>query len=207
MKLLARTKCLAVVCGVVGWLGGALPVLAQMPAPVLEFASDPNTVIVEYTHIHHMLAEPDPTPLLRIYGDGRVRVHYPVYMAKAGDYELWLSAGELRGIVLGLAADGIMDFDPVAAKDEWRGAKEAERGRGEAYHVSDVTETAIEVRLQFYRPAGATALIPNLQKRVRWPNVHTDARRYPDLAPVRAVAAAEARLQALLKRRDLVRIQ
>ncbi|MCP3956525.1 MAG: hypothetical protein GY719_01595 [bacterium] len=179
---------------------------AQQPAPNLEYSPDPGTVVVQYTHIHHMLAQRDPQPLMRIYGDGRVRVHYPVYSPDAGDYELRLTPRELRELLHGLAGDGIMDFDQSAARQQRQQAVAAERAAGRLHYVSDATETVIGVRLEAYGPAGADEA-PGLEKAVRWLNVYTDSQQYPDLAPVRAIAAAETRLRTLLERSDLTRVR
>ena len=48
---------------------------------------------------------------MQIYGDGRVHLHYPVYMQRSGDYELELGNLELRQLLLSLAETGAMDFD------------------------------------------------------------------------------------------------
>ena len=183
----------------------ALPAGAQVPR--VELPSNSGVVVLEYTVIHQMLAEVDPEPLMRIHADGRVRVHFPVYMAKAGDYELRLSPSELRGLFLELSADGILDFDEAGTTAERNSAEAAERAAGRLHHVSDVTETLIDMRLASYRPAGAAAAIPGFEKSVRWPNVHTDAQRFRGVAGVQSLARAEERLRSILDRSDLIRVR
>ena len=67
--------------------------------------------VIEYNLVHGMLAQPDPVPLLRVYGDGRVHVHFPAYMKRAGDYELLLNQVELDELLRQLDDNGIMSFD------------------------------------------------------------------------------------------------
>ena len=59
------------------------------------FARDAATVVVSYTEVLGEIGEADAGPSVHVHGDGRVRVHYPAYMTRAGDWELQLSAEEL----------------------------------------------------------------------------------------------------------------
>ena len=67
--------------------------------PAVSRGQSSADLVLEYGHIHHMLAEQDSLPLLRIYADGLVKVHYPAYMSRAGDYELLLSRAELMTLL------------------------------------------------------------------------------------------------------------
>jgi len=193
----------ALICA--AWFAAVSPAAAQRPT--IELPANADTVVLEYTTVHHMLAEQDPEPLLRIFADGRVRVHYPVYMAKAGDYEARISAAELRGLLLYLAADGVLEFDPSATREQRAIAAAAERSAGRLHHVSDVTETLIEIRLGSYRAADAQDVVTGFRKSVRWPNVYTDAQRFGAIAGVQTLARAEERLRAFLNRPDLARVR
>lgn len=54
--------------------------------PVFAFSATSSEPVIEYDVVHHLLAERDPSPLLRIYGNGRVHDHFPAYMRRADDY-------------------------------------------------------------------------------------------------------------------------
>ncbi len=158
-------------------------------------------IVLEYTLIHSMLAENDPIPLLRIYQDGRVQVHYPVFKKRAGDYEMWMTSDEFDELFSSLAADGLMNRDVEAAKSLRRTMSREKAAQGEFYHVSDVTETVIKVSTQMVRRPASQARLGRshkLDKTIRWNNVYTDAKRFPDLASVRSIAACEGRLRALM---------
>ncbi len=179
----------------------ALLVLLWAAQPAMPMRAQVNDVVVlEYSHIHHMIEDQDPTPLLRIYQNGLVRVHYPAYMQRAGDYEFSLSSEELVKLFESVEADGLLGLDLRGAVGE-REALEAQRSAaGELYNVSDITETVIRLRPGEVRGFDAVRASADLLQTIRWPNVYTDARRYPELAPVQSIAAVERRLHEILDR-------
>jgi len=166
-------------------------------ATPLSAQRDTDVVVLEYNHVHHMLAEQDLVPLLRIYENGLVRVHYPKYMQRAGDYQHSLSPDELVQLFVSLTADGLVDLDLEAAGAERDAVAARRRAGGELHHVSDVTETLILLRPGRVPGFSSGRDSADLQT-IRWPNVHSDARFYPGLAPVQSSAAAERRLQEIM---------
>ena len=106
--------------------------------PAFQYSETAAEPVIEYNLVHHMLAEPDPEPLLRIYGNGRVHVHYPAYMTRAGNYELQLSQPELRTLLRALATDGIIDFDPAATRYQRQQLVAQQRAAtGTMFYISD----------------------------------------------------------------------
>ena len=166
--------------------------------PVKAQAND--VVVLEYGHIHHMIEDQDPTPLLRIYQDGLVRVHYPVYMQRAGDYEFSLSAEELVLLFESVEAEGLLLLDIQEAAAEREAIEARQTAGGELFDVSDVTETVIRLRPSEVRGFSGVQASGGLLRTIRWPNVYTDARRYPELASVQSIAAVARRLQEILDR-------
>jgi hypothetical protein len=185
--------------------GGGAP--ANPPQPRFRFATDAVEPIIEYVEVQEMLAAPDPEPLLRVYGDGRVHVHLPVYMKRAGDYELRLPPAELDELIRSLAQDGIIDFDPVAVAQGRQQAIAQQRAtEGTLSVISDATETVITVRLDEYQRGPAAAPILKLNKRFAWKNLQQDARRFPQSQAIQRAAAGQQRLRALLVRPDLQKL-
>lgn len=128
--------------------------------------------LIEYNLIQELLAEADPEPLLRVYGNGRVHVHYPVYMKKAGDYELQLSKPELNVLIRSLADNGIIDFDHGTAMAHRKQFEAQQRATtGILYYVSDATETVVDIRLDEYQRSASDKRITNLKKRFTWKNL------------------------------------
>jgi len=196
-----KTKIISVVvlttCLVSVWLP------AQQSAPDLAFPADPDYLLLSFTYIHSMLENPDTTPLMQIYGDGRVHVHYPVYMQRAGDYELQLGNLELRQLLLSLAETGALDLDIQELGELHQLQKELLAQQNLLIYISDSTEMVINVHLEFYKPPGTSAQIDNFQKSVRWSNVAQEAQLFPELIELQGLAEAERQLQAILERVNL----
>ena len=176
--------------------------------PAFKYSETAAEPVIEYNLVHRMLAKPDPVPLLRIYGNGRVHVHYPAYMTRAGNYELQLSQSELRTLLRALATDGIIDFDPAATRYQRQQFDAQQRAAtGTLFYVSDSSDTVIGIRLNEYQKRPGTARILNLEKRFIWPDLKQDARRFPQLREITNANKAAQRLDTLLHRADLVKIR
>jgi hypothetical protein len=174
--------------------------------PAFEYSETAAEPVIEYNLVHHMLAEPDPEPLLRIYGNGRVQVHYPAYMTKAGNYELQLSQPELRTLLRALATDGIIDFDRAATRYQRQQVDAQQRAAsGTMFYISASSDTVIDIRLNEYQKGPGTARVLNLKKRFSWPDLKQDARRFPQLREITNANNAAQRLETLLHRDDLVK--
>ena len=176
--------------------------------PAFKYSETAAEPVIEYNLVHRMLAKPDPVPLLRIYGNGRVHVHYPDYMTKAGDYEVQLSQSELRALMRSLITDGIIDFDPAPVRSQ-RQQLDAQRraATGTMFYISDSSDTVIDIRLNEYQKGPGTARVVNLKKRFSWPDLKQDARRFPQLREITNANNAAQRLETLLHRNDLVKIR
>ena len=191
----------------------ALPFCAYAPGataapgdshPWFTLAEDSSEPVIEYTLVHHLLRAGDPEPLLRIYADGRVRVHLPTYMKRAGDYELHLSPEQLNELVRALARDGIMDFDPAMTRQQVASLRQQQReATGILRDISDATDTHIRVRLAAYRRKPASPRIDNLDKRFSWRNLEHDAKRYPQSTALQQADAGARRLHGFLDHADL----
>ena len=175
---------------------------------------DPEAVLVSYRDIWAELANQDPTPLIRIFGDGRVLAHYPVYTPKAGEYELRLPLPELENLLLSLLAKGLATLEPEAverlkALEEqrgWEAALAADRSP-EIFLVADDSTSVFELHLTGYRPAGAALTSGEVHRTSSWLGLATDAERYPEIEPIQHLRAAELELRALLERDNLRRIR
>ena len=192
---------------------GALSLAAGNPdatgaaQPAFQFSTTSSEPLIEFNLVHHMLAQPDPTPLLRVYGNGRVHVHYPAYMKKAGEYEMYLNRGQIIELLRMLSDNGIMDFNEAAIKAERRQLETARRNAtGEIFHISDDSDTHIDIRLKQFQRAGTSRPINNFTKQFRWRNLKSDVARYPGSASITKAANATATLEALCKHPALQRL-
>lgn len=161
-------------------------------------SDDPGTIVLEYGHVDHLLAEQDPLPLIRIYGDGQVWVHYPVDTLRAGDYELRLGRNALHDLMRAIQQDGLLEFDRRRALQRRAALRD---DRDSLHPVTGKTDTMVRIRLERYK--GRT----EFDKSIVWTNVETDARAYPGLTSVQALARLEHRLQAVIDNRKLSPVQ
>ena len=195
--------------------GTAVVTLGSLASPATaqlsyEYAEEPDALVIQFSQDVGVL-DPDPTPLLRIYGDGLVRIHFPVYMKRAWDYTLQLAPNELRDLVGSLVEGGLIDFSPEATRAEMRGVAAARRAQaapgqpGQLTTRSDEVTVSIEVRLRRYVPAVGAAR-SDVTTRIDWTGAQGDAADFSTLRPLQALAAAERRLLALADREDATRI-
>ena len=161
--------------------------------------------IISYRLDIAMLAEVDDRPTMRIYGDGRVAVHYPLYMKKAGDYQMQLEEDELVSLVQSLSRSGVLDFDEAKVKQKIREKKGQQRAKGQLYAISDSTETIIDVRLDEYKKDSTSKTVKQFHKRFRWADIEHDARRYPQQREIVDANRSVQQLRALMKDHRLVR--
>lgn len=182
-------------------------------APGVNWDPDPTALLFSYRDIWPELANQDPTPLISIFGDGRVLVHYPVYTPKAGEYELWLQPLELKNLLLSLLAKGVATFEPEAVQrlksSEERQRREVAVGAGspEVFMVVGDSTSVFELHLTGYQPAGSALISGEVHRTISWLGLGTDAKRYPKIEPIQQLRAAEIESRALLKRDNLRRIR
>lgn len=170
------------------------------------YSTDSADVVVAFSEHFAATGDADRGPSLRVFGDGRVEVHYPRYMKRAGDWHLQLPTAELRALVGGLVARGVAEFDAAAMQQRKRAKRDEAQAAGSLFAVFDASTTHIELYLDRYRPADLSKPeIRDLRKVIRWTALRADARRYPGISELAELAAAQTELLAVMERPDLVR--
>lgn len=144
------------------------------------FATDDSVKqpVIHYQQNIQMLTGIDDRPSLQVFGNGRVLVHYPVYMKKAGDYEMRLDEAELVDLIQSLSGNDIMEFDEKKLREKIKGRKKALKAQGQFYEISDAVETVVDITLDEYQKNNKSKKIKNFHKQVRWKNIEHDAARY-----------------------------
>ncbi len=177
---------------------------------VFDYPRDAGYVVIEYTQTLDMILDADPEPQLRIYGDGRVLVHYPAYMKRAGDYEMQLTDAELQQLLNSLDQKGLINFDRskvLQLKSQSAARIAASSGNNIVTTRSDDSRTRININLDAYSTVFSRAPQTNIRQVVKWKNLRWDAQTYPDVAELQNAAAAEQVLRDLLTHRNLVKIK
>ena len=157
-----------------------------------------SQLLLSYTQVHDMIAEPDKVPLLRLYDDGRVLVHYPMYMKKAGDYEQYIPAAEAMNLVAYFENGSLADFDRATLQEQKQRMEALRRATDKTlYYISDDTHTVF----QLY-PEDAER-----KRTITWTNLQWDNRRYPQITELEELANLESVLQGMMNDPDLEKIQ
>ena len=168
--------------------------------------------VVEFRQHVSMLANVDDRLSMQVYGDGRVLVHYPVYMKRAGDYEMQLDGDELVELIATLADDGVMDFDHRKVSDRIHDRRlekisRAKRGEDQLFAVSDAVDSIIEIRLDEYRSNSGSAVKKNFTRRFKWRDIEHDARSYSDETDIVRANRSVQNLRGMMKDARLQRRQ
>lgn len=161
--------------------------------------------VIHYQQNIHMLSSVNDRPSLKIYGDGRVQVHYPVYMKKAGDYEMQLDDKELVTLIRSLSSNGVLDFNEKKIKEKIIANKKALKAKGQFYAVSDAVETIVDIKLDEYQKNNRSNKIQNFAKRFKWENIEHDAARYKNESALLKANNSITHLNDLMKDARLIR--
>lgn len=167
-----------------------------------EKSSEP---VIQYRQHIYMLAGIDDKPTLQVFADGRVVAHYPVYMKKAGDYEMQLDEAELEALIQSLSSNGLMVFDAKKVKDKIKQHKKAEKAKGQFHAISDAVESVIEIKLDEYQENNKAKKIEKFHKQFRWKNIEHDAARYKHDSEIIKANNSVTHLKGLMKDKRLLK--
>lgn len=166
------------------------------PGEVVTYARGAEEVVVSYLEALGEIEDEDPGPSLKVYGDGRVLVHYPAYMKRAGDYELQLSDSELDALMRSLVSKGVLDFNEAAARASTEEVLETARAeQREVTYRSDASVISIEVNAN------------QVERSVSWRDLRQDAVLFPQVMAIQDLAAVHRELRQLMEREDLTPIE
>ena len=172
----------------------------------LEPHEEPDVPLVELSYEGGMIANPDPTPFVRVYSGGRVLVHYPAYMKKAGDYELRLSESELEQLIGEFQTSEVLTLESSEIAE-----LTAEMREGDAPLVlpeDHGVDAVVRIRAESFTPAGAeTPTLREIDQTLRAESQALRAAPAAGVERLRELANGVERLEALAQRQDLRRIE
>ena len=172
------------------------------PIDKVIFPKTAQHLLISYSVQHDMLAQNDVTPLIRIYGDGRMRVHRPAYMKKSGDYEMKLSQPVLQALCRKFIDHQIMSFSEENAKNE---IKDMQNASGHQYAISDSSSVEITFNPVAVRLARSSRVEPVGGRRHKVLNPRAQARFFSQ-STYRHISALEDELISFLYADGLVRV-
>lgn len=162
--------------------------------------------MLQLSYTKGIIADPDPIPFLRVYQDGRVLIHYPHYMKRAGDYELSLTGAEMKTMLDSLYAKGVMTMDVGSLKAARAAASVDDSTLNDSFPHDAVT-TVLKLRIASYEPMDKS--VPRLgaiRRTIAWHGLAHDAKRHPDIDGIQGLRSAVNELLALRKRPGLVKL-
>jgi hypothetical protein len=125
----------------------------------------PEEPILELSYQGGMIANPDPTSLVRVYAGGRVLVHYPAYMKNAGDYSLQLGEEELQVLLESFSNEGVLTLQE---SDLLLMAAETQPEMTEPQTDDHGVESVVRIRGESFTPEGAISpMMLNVDQTIR----------------------------------------
>ncbi|MDH3443372.1 MAG: hypothetical protein OEN50_05560 [Deltaproteobacteria bacterium] len=175
----------------------------------IDYARNRANVVLKITEVLGEIKDPDAGPFVQVHGDGYVLVHYPRYMKRAGDYFLQLSQQEMADLMGLLSNRKILEFDVDEVRRDKRQADRAvlSGSAPQLFAVLDASTTIIEIRVDRYNPVtGKGQEVLNVDKKISWYGLKSDAKRYPDIEPIQNLDFVRQRLLTLMEHKDLEKI-
>ena len=164
------------------------------------FPSDPEYLILSYSY-HLPTIPPDPTPRVRIYGNGRVVVHRPLYKSSPGDFELQLSNDELDELLRSFEACGWFEATSQSIKMLQNSAREERlKAAGSTPAWFDIGTTEIALHLEEYAASGNPDEGNQLARSILAEKLEMFAEDYPEAREFGELYKCIVRLETFLDR-------
>lgn len=109
-----------------------------------DFDRSSSALIVEYDVLHEMLPA-EGVPRMRVFGDGRVEIHYPAYMKLAGTHTYYLDEPSLLSLMAELVSSGVADETGSAVQAR---IKLKDKSEATVTETADATEVRITLQIQ-----------------------------------------------------------
>jgi hypothetical protein len=148
---------------------------------------------------------------IEIYGDGRVVVTRPDFVRGSARAEARVTLAEVQGLLDGMVAHGVFEFDASSAREELKAAQalRAEQARANPLQPilrtwTDPDPTVLEVHAASYSPQGAGGPVEvDAVRVIKWVGLRGDATIYPEVDSLRRLHEAQEELRAVRGRTEL----
>jgi len=186
-----------------------LLISTPVQASFFDYPRDARFQVLEYTQSNDMIRTADTQPLLRIFGNGRVLVHFPVYMKRAGDYEMVLTDVELQQLLSLLEQEGIFKVSSkqISKLKEKVIASRRVRPGYKLARISDHSYSRFKVNLGSYMSGLSFLPKYDFKQEVVLKNLRFDAQMHPSISELKNAANAERELHKFLNHKDLVKLK
>lgn len=180
----------------------------------LSYDKSPDQLILAYHVSLDELVERDTTPRVRIYGDGKVIVHYSKVYRKAGDYSLILTENEIEEILQLISESGILNFDSKGidrskkAYDTLVASRQILSPQPQTFStIMDKSTTQVFYNVRGGSTAAGKSIDSAVQSgQISYSGLQDDLIRYPEVLEIQGLANVEIWFEALIKRPNLQKI-
>ena len=190
-------------CLTTAWSACASP--AAPRAGVLEPTAGLEEPLVELSYTGGMIANPDPTPFVRVYPGGRVVVHYPAYTKMAGDYSLHLEDEELQALLASFSNEEVLTIQP---DDLHRLAQELRVESAGPLTDDHGVSSVVRIRGESFTPEDADAsVIRNVDQTISASKGLLQAASESSAADLKSLADGVHALEELARSKALTKIE
>lgn len=186
---------------------------------IIEYSKDPGEIILSFTETHGIMSGEDAKTTMKIYGDGAVEVYVPVFMKRAGNYQMKLNKAQLDLLLQDILANNITEFDAVKTQSDKNNeslAKQATSGQVIFYEVHDASVTTIDLNFDRYlklsdsnsingKVFDSSNEILNMRKNISWKGIRADSKKFPDIEAIQQLAATQQSILGLINNSELVK--
>ena len=161
--------------------------------------------LLELSYEGGLIQDPDPTPFVTVFPNGRVVIHYPAYMKKAGDYELNLEDEELQQLLGSFADQSMLDLE-LNDLNMLAAEAVAEEGPEELPNTHGVS-TVVQIRAESFTPDGEEeATLEDVSTGLMVQDLASRAEVAPGARLLQDFASGVQKLEDLADRDDLRRL-
>lgn len=164
----------------------------------------PDEPLLELSYEGGMIANPDPTPFVRVYSGGRVLVHYPRYTKKAGEYSGQLDERELQALLECFSNEGVLTLQE---SDLLLMAVEIRADVMEPQIDDHGVRSVVRIRGESFTPEGARRpIMLNVDQTIRASSALLRAAPDSSFENLKSLAAGVSRLEELARSESLKKI-
>ena len=179
--------------------------------------------ILSFKESHGIMSGLDSFTTVKIYGNGLVKVHYPTFMKRAGDYEMILEEDALNELLQSFAQEKIpeLNVNDILVDKKSKQLQSKSLGRPELYAVFDASITTFDMNFESYRNNASTQNnnseqvgllgseyeVFNLEKKIEWKGIRTDAKRFPNIKAIQNLQAAQKMMLDIAENEQLTKVE
>jgi len=186
---------------------------------IIEYSKNADEIILSFSETHGIMSGLKSKTTLDIYGDGTVKVFIPIFMKKAGNYQMKLGSEQLETLIQDLADKNIPEFDSQIVQSSKRiisAQKQLSSSQPVLHEVHDASVTTIELNLERYLKLtdnnskdgelfDSSNEVLNMKKKIKWKGIRSDSIRFTDNVAIQQLASTHKSLTNMVNDPNLER--